>query len=127
MRGGKMKGNISARVLVGLLATLLIGIAGFAQQNNQTKTIKGEVVDLWCYMDHAAHGEKHKACAVACAKMGNPIGIVDSKGNVYVAVGSELHQPGHDRLIDKMAQQVTVTGTVVSRGGMKMLYVQSIS
>lgn len=122
-----MKVRISARVLVGLLATLLIGIAGFAQQNKQTKTIKGEVVDLWCYMDHAARGEKHKACAVACAKMGNPIGIVDAKGNIYVAVGSELHQSDRDRLIDKMAQQVTVTGKVVNRGGMKMLYVQSIS
>lgn len=122
-----MKGYISARLLVVFVATLLIGTAGFAQQNKQTKTIKGEVVDLWCYMDHAAHGQKHKACAVACAKMGNPIGIVDAEGNVYVAVGSELHQPDRDRLIDKMAQQVTVTGTVIERGGMKMLYVKSIS
>ncbi len=122
-----MKGHISARVLVGLLATLLIGVAGFAQQNNQTKTIKGEVVDLWCYMDHSAHGEKHKACAVACAKMGNPIGIVDADGNAYMAVGSELHQSDREKLIDKMAQQVTVTGKVVSRGGLNMLYVQSIS
>lgn len=122
-----MKGYISTRVLVGLLATLLIGMASFAQQNNQTKTIKGEVVDLWCYMDHSARGAKHKACAVACAKMGNPIGIVDSKGNVYVAVGSELHQPDRERLIEKMAQNVTVTGSVVNRGGMKMIYVKTIS
>jgi len=122
-----MKGHISARVILGLLATLLIGTAGFAQQNNQTKTIKGEVVDLWCYMDHAAHGQKHKACAVACAKMGNPIGIVDSEGDVYVAVGSELHQPDRDRLIEKMAQNVTVTGRVVSRGGLKMIYVKTIT
>jgi hypothetical protein len=127
MRGGKMKGQISAKFLVGVLATLLIGIVGFAQQNKQTKTIKGEVVDLWCYMDHSAHGEKHKACAIACAKMGNPIGIVDSEGNVYVAVGAELHQPYRDELIEKMAQEVTVTGTVESRGGMKMIYVKTIS
>ena len=98
-----MKVHISARVLVAFLATLLIGAAGFAQQQKPVKTIKGEVVDLWCYMDHSARGEKHKACAVACAKMGNPIGIVDADGNVYVAVGSELHQPDRDRLIEKMA------------------------
>ena len=122
-----MKGHISITLLVGLLATLLTGTACFAQQNKQTKTIKGEVVDLWCYMDHGARGEKHKACAVACAKMGNPIGIVDADGNVYVAVGSELHQTDSERLIGKMAQQVTVTGKVVEQGGLKMLYVQSIS
>jgi hypothetical protein len=127
MRGGKMKGHISARLLVGLLATLLIGIASFAQQEKPTKTVKGEVVDLWCYMDHGARGEKHKACAVACAKLGNPIGIVDAERNVYMVVGSQLHQPDRERLIDKMAQQVTATGTVVSRGGLKMLYVKSIS
>ncbi len=122
-----MKEHISARVLVGILATLLIGIASFAQQEKPAKTIKGEVVDLWCYMDHGAHGPKHKACAVACAKMGNPIGIVDSEGNVYVAVGSELHQPDRERLIEKMAQEVTVTGRVVSRGGLRMIYIKTIT
>ena len=122
-----MRRHISARVLVGVLATLLIGIASFAQQEKPTQTVKGEVVDLWCYMDHGARGPKHKACAVACAKMGNPIGIVDSEGNVYVAVGSELHQPDRERLIEKMAQEVTVTGRVVSRGGLRMIYVKSIS
>jgi hypothetical protein len=122
-----MKLHVSARVLVSMMAVLLIGIAGFAQQEKPVQTVKGEVVDLWCYMDHGARGEKHKACAVACAKMGNPIGIVDSEGNVYVAVGSELHQPDRDRLIEKMAEEVTVTGPVVSRGGMKMIYVKTIS
>jgi hypothetical protein len=38
-----------------------------------------------------------------------------------------LHQPDRKRLIEKMAQQVTVTGTVESRGGMKMIYVKTIS
>jgi len=123
-----MKEHVSARLLVGVLASLLIGTAGFAQQQEKSvKTVKGEVVDLWCYMDHGARGPKHKACAVACAKMGNPIGIVDSEGNVYVAVGSELHQPDRERLIEKMAQHVTVTGTVVSRGGLKMIYVKTIT
>lgn len=122
-----MKPYLPAKVLVGVLATLLIGIASFAQEKKQTQTIKGEVVDLWCYMDHGARGPKHKACAVACAKMGNPIGIVDARGNVYVAVGSELHQPDRERLIEKMAQQVTATGTVVSRGGLRMIYIKTIT
>jgi len=126
-RGGNMKGRTSASVVVGVLATVLIGIAGFAQQEKPVKTVKGEVVDLWCYMDHAARGEKHKACGAACAKLGNPIGIVDSKGDVYLAVGSELHQADRDRLVKRMAQQVTVTGRVESRGGMKMIYVKTVS
>lgn len=122
-----MKGHISIKILVAVVATLLIGIASYAQQEKQSQTIKGEVVDLWCYMDHGARGPKHKACAVACAKMGNPIGIVDAKGNVYVAVGAKLHQPDRERLIDKMAQEVTVTGRVVNRGGLRMIYIETIT
>lgn len=122
-----MRGKTSAKVLLGVLATLVIATAAFGQQEKRIQTIKGEVVDLWCYMDHGARGPKHKACAVACAKMGNPIGIVDSEGNVYVAVGSELHQPDRERLINKMAQEVTVTGRVVSRGGLRMIFVKSIT
>ncbi|MEJ2008948.1 MAG: hypothetical protein P8Z30_12470 [Acidobacteriota bacterium] len=122
-----MNRQISATVFAGVLVTLLMGIAAFAQQEKRTVTVKGEVVDLWCYMDHGARGPAHKACAVECAKLGNPIGIVDAEGNVYVAVGSQLHQPDRERLIEKMAEHVTVTGTVVSRGGLRMIYVKSIT
>lgn len=122
-----MKGQISAKVFAGTLLTLLMGIVVFAQQEKRTETIKGEVVDLWCYMDHGARGPGHKACAVECAKLGNPIGIVDSKGNVYVAVGSELHQPDREKLIEKMAQEVTVTGAVVRRGGLRMIFIKTIT
>ncbi len=110
-----------------VLAALLIGIARFAQQEKPGKTVKGEDVDLWCYMGHSARGEEHKVCAIACAKSGNPVGIVDPEGNVYVAVVPEVHQTDRDRLIEKAAQAVTVTGTIVSRGGMKMIYVKTIS
>jgi hypothetical protein len=31
--------------------------------NAEGKTVTGEVVDLMCYIDHNATGEKHAACA----------------------------------------------------------------
>jgi hypothetical protein len=89
-------------------------------------TVKGEVIDLWCYLEGGDHGADHKECAVMCAKAGNPIGILDAKGNVYVAMGIKEHQPGRNVLIDKMAETVTVTGTLVRKGGVQVVYVKSV-
>ncbi len=89
-------------------------------------TVKGEVVDLWCYLDHKGHGEKHKSCAVACVEAGNPIGIADATGQIYIAMGGEKHQPGREILIDHMAETVTVTGKLVKAGGLQAIYITSL-
>ena len=62
-------------------------------------TVKGEVIDLWCYLEGGDHGADHKDCATMCAKAGNPIGILDQKGNIYVVMGLKEHQPGKDLLL----------------------------
>ncbi len=89
-------------------------------------TVKGEVVDLWCYMDHRGHGEKHKRCAITCAEAGNPIGIADASGHLFIAMGGKKHQPGRDVLIDLMAETVTVTGRLVKDGGLQAIYITSV-
>jgi len=111
---------------MGTAVALLIVVAGLAQPKGPTATVKGEVVDLWCYLEGGDHADKHKECATTCAKAGNPIGIVDAKGNVYLTAGIEDHQPAQQVLLDKMAETVTVTGTLVRKGGTRLLYVKSV-
>ena len=41
----------------------------------EEKTISGEVVDMACYIDHGAGGEKHAACAKTCISSGLKVGI----------------------------------------------------
>ena len=117
------------RILISFAAfiVLVLGVlAAFGEPKGTKVTVKGEVVDLWCYLEGGDHGAKHKDCAVVCAKAGNPIGILDAKGNLYVAMGIKDHQPGRDVLISKMAQTVTVTGTLVKKGGTQAIYVTSV-
>lgn len=113
-----------------LLSLSLLGPTLAAQEAPQAKPksvqVTGEVVDLWCYLDHGGHGAKHKACAVTCAEAGNPVGLVDSAGKVYLAMGAKKHQPGRELLIDHMAETVTVTGRLVPMGGADVLYVDSL-
>src|SRR5437867_33854 len=111
----------------GVTALLVFGaLIAFGQPKGLKVTVKGEVVDLWCYFEGGDRGPKHKECGTTCAKAGNPIGIVDSKGNVYVAMGMEDHQAGQAVLLDKMSETVTATGTLVKKGGTQLLYVTSV-
>src|SRR5437764_5894533 len=98
-------------VMIALVSAL--AAASVAQPKGDKVTVKGEVVDLWCYLEGGDRGADHKDCATMCAKAGNPIGILDGKGNLYVAMGLKEHQPGKDLLADKMAETVTVEGTLV--------------
>jgi len=94
------------------------GLSRAADDKAATKTIKGEVVDLMCYLDHGAKGDKHKGCAKTCIKGGGPVGLL-SEDQVYLVVGD--HKPMNDELADKAGETITLTGKVVERHGMKMI------
>src|SRR5260370_41062795 len=113
-------------LVFGIATVLLTMVPCMAQPKGQTVTVKGEAVDLWCYMEGGDRGPAKKECGTACAKAGNPIGILDAKGNIYVAAGLEDHQPARDLLQQKMSDQVTATGALVTNGRMKMLFIKSV-
>jgi hypothetical protein len=115
------------RAAFAALPLLLLGVTPtFAGPQGETVKVKGEVIDLWCYLEGGDHGAEHKSCAVSCAKAGNPIGLLTEKGEVYVMMGIKDHQPGKDVLIEKMADTVTVEGTLVKKGGTQVIYVSAV-
>ena len=121
-----MKARIMRIALVAP-AVLLLGIMStFGQPKGETVKVKGEVVDLWCYLEGGDHGADHKQCGIMCAKAGNPIGLVTEKGEVYIMMGLKDHQPGKEVLIDKMADTVTVEGILVKKGGTQVIYVSAV-
>src|SRR6266850_4476704 len=103
-----------------------ISMLAIAQPKGDAVTLKGEVVDLWCYLEGGDHGADHKKCAVTCAKAGNPVALLTEKGDIYILVGIKDHDPAKDQLIEKMAENVTVEGTLVKKGGVQAVYVTSI-
>ncbi|HMF94309.1 MAG TPA: hypothetical protein VKE96_08455 [Vicinamibacterales bacterium] len=107
-------------------STLLVRMPLRAQPRGDRATVTGEVVDLWCYLEGGDRGPAKKQCATACAKAGNPIGILDSAGNLYVASGLKDHQPAHTMLLGRMSDEVTVSGTVVKKGGIQMIYIDAV-
>ena len=84
-----------------------------------SKEISGEVVDMMCYLDHNAVGEKHGgSCGTTCIKNGGPVGIV-SDGKAYLVVGE--HKPMNDQLADYCGKNITLKGKLAERGGIAML------
>ncbi|MGI8967177.1 MAG: hypothetical protein ACR2H1_13970 [Limisphaerales bacterium] len=89
------------------------------KSEGKEQTIKGEVVDLMCYLDHGAKGDGHKECATKCIKGGGPVGILGENDQLYLIVGD--HKPMNDKLAAHAAEMVTVKGKVVERNGMKLI------
>ena len=84
-----------------------------------SKEVTGEVVDMMCYVDHNAVGEKHgQSCGAKCIKNGGPIGIV-SDGKAYLVVGE--HKPMNDQLAEYCGKTITLKGKMAERGGIAMI------
>ena len=109
------------------------GTSGQAQAAAQTTTIRGEVVDLACYLGHDLTGPKHASCAASCAQGGAPLGLLDKKANkVYLIVlgHDQLMGAKTDMVLKKLkpyiAKDVVVTGTRLQRGGLNGIAVASV-
>jgi hypothetical protein len=112
----------AAATLIAAFAASPLAIAQEHQHGSDTapsKEVTGEVVDMMCYVDHNAVGEKHgQSCGAKCIKSGGPVGIV-SDGKAYLVVGE--HKPINDQLADYCGKTITLKGKMAERGGIAMI------
>lgn len=106
----------------GALASAPLALAADQGKDNldasAAKEVTGEVVDMMCYVDHDAMGDKHASCAAKCIKGNGPVGIV-SDGKAYLVVGE--HKPMNDQLAEYAGKTITLKGKLAERGGVAML------
>ncbi len=89
-------------------------------------TVRGELIDVACYVAEGERGAKHAACARACAENGLPVGLLDAKGHVYLLI-DKAHKPVNHDLAPRMGETVIARGSVSHRGGVDLLEVESVS
>lgn len=89
-------------------------------------TLTGEILDMYCYMDHKATGPDHAKCATSCIKKGLPIGFLAADGAVYLVIGKD-HEPANAMVADFAGKKSTITGKVVEQGGMKAIEILTIA
>ncbi len=110
--------------LVTLLMVLSILTPLYAAE---TVTVKGEVIDTYCYALMGAKGESHRQCAIDCVKAGIPAGLLEEgTGKVYVLLPNKDKTGLPKGVIDKMGRMASITGKVYASGGSNFLTVESI-
>jgi hypothetical protein len=86
--------------------------------------VKGEVLDLTCYVAYNLSGPQHASCARDCIRRGLPVGIKAEDGKVYILTGWDAHV--NDELADYAAKVVAVRGKETSHDGFAQIQVEEI-
>jgi hypothetical protein len=86
--------------------------------------VKGEVLDLTCYVAYNWSGPKHASCARDCIRTGLPVGIKTEDGKVYLLTGKDAHV--NTELGDYAAKIVTIRGKETVRDGFAQIQVEEI-
>ena len=97
------------------------GAAGGAQ------TISGEIVDMSCYFGKGGKGAGHKECAAQCIANGGPMGLLTSKGALYVLTMNHDNMDAFNSAKKFAGDKVKVTGAVSTKNGTRALEVNGVA
>ena len=123
-----------------LFVSSLLLVAGFAYAHEghdaehgaggKEMTVKGELVDMACYMAHEGKGKKHADCGKMCVQGGAPLGILTGDGSVYLLIedhSSAKARKPYSEAKKLVAETVTIHGDLYERGGEKAIVVESVA
>ena len=110
---------LSVAVAVGLIMAWSVQAEENKTDASSEVTVKGEVLDMACYLDHGAHGEKHAQCAATCIESGLPVGIKGEDGKTYLLIGE--HKPLNKTLAEYAGKTITVKGKLATRDGINLI------
>jgi hypothetical protein len=116
-------GAVAVSLLVAMLVTPVMAHEGHMMPAAKaTKaSVTGEVVDMGCYLGHAARGEKHISCATKCLSQGMPMGLLTSNGTLYLVTLDHDNADPYNSMKNMAGKDVTVTGAVLARNGVKAI------
>ncbi|HEY2924978.1 MAG TPA: hypothetical protein VGJ98_08455 [Candidatus Eisenbacteria bacterium] len=116
--------------LVLAMALFLFGALAIAAtpaaQKAAAKTISGEIVDLSCYLGRGGKGPEHKECAATCIANGGPMGLLTSKGLLYVLTMNHENADAFNQAKKFAGDQVKVTGPVTTKNATRALEVNGV-
>ena len=97
-----------------------------AENTPAEQTLKGEVVDVFCYLSHGKEGlgSGHADCAKKCIRNGLPVAI--KVGDQLYLASMADHTAANQQLAGLAGQQVTVHGQVMERDGQHLIAISSV-
>ena len=89
--------------------------------------LKGEIVDLGCYLGREAKGADHKSCALKCIAGGMPMGLLTADGTLYLLTMSHESADPYNKAKEMASMNVEVTGKTMERNGLHAIEVAAIT
>lgn len=89
-------------------------------------TVKGEILDMACYLSHGASGPEHAGCAKKCVEGGQPMGLLADDGNVYLLFASHSDGAPFENAKKLAGEKVEITGTESTQHGIKGIEVHGV-
>lgn len=99
-----------------------------APQKSEEKTVTGWVLDSACAFTKGLSKPISRECALACAKKGSPLVILQDDGNIFWPISeSNPATSQNQRLTPFAGKRVTATGKVYVRGGSTAIVLEKIA
>lgn len=116
-----------------LTAALALAAAP-AFADGEPVTIRGEVIDTWCYFSgvmggtDAIQGTAHHTCAIWCSAGGIPVGLLGDDGTVYMilAINGDDQSASGQTQLELASYDITVEGNVFARDGLNYLVIDAV-
>ena len=118
-----------------VLALVAVGASGVGLADEGDKghgdhhdqmTVRGEILDMACYVAHEAKGPDHAACAKRCVKGGQPMGLLTDDGTVYLLYASHDDGTAFEQTKEFAGQKVELKGVMATQAGINGLEVHDV-
>lgn len=108
---------------------LLVGsVLLTAAATSERKTVNGWVLDSACAFTKGLSKPISRDCALACAKAGSPLVILQDDGIILWPISETMPADGQNKLLTPYAaKRVTITGKVYTRSGSKAIVIEKIA
>lgn len=99
-----------------------------APQKGEQKTVTGWVLDSACAFTKGLSKPISRDCALACAKNGSPLVILQDDGSIYWPISESTPAVSQNQRLTPFAgKRVTATGKVYVRGGSTAIVLEKIN
>ena len=110
------------------LSLLFAAVASFGASAGEQKTVSGWVLDSACAFTKGLDKPISRECAVACARKGSQLVILESDGSMFWPIAESMPAEGQNaRLLPYAGKRVKVSGKVYSKGGSQAIVISDIS
>jgi hypothetical protein len=110
-----------------LILPLLTAPVPAAPTAGKAHSVTGWVLDSACAFTKALDKPISRECAVACARKGSPLVILQDDGTIYWPIAESTPASSqNERLLPYAGKRVTATGKVYARGGSQALVIEKL-